>query len=427
MRRLLALVVILATAWLVREAVGDDGTRTTALALGFALIAAALTGDLLERVHLPRVTGYLLFGMICGPYLLNLISRPMARELNLINELAIALIAFVAGLELNYSRLRPRIAAFLRVGIVLLSVATLTLFALLWAAWPWLPIWPEAAGWSRIAAAALVAIVVVGFSPTVTIAVIADARARGPLSELVVSVVVLSDLILIVVFTLLMQFARWAFGESSATDVGLLAQLSWEIFGAMAFGAIVGSVFALYLRSVGRELTLVLIGMCVLLSAAGHLLHFEALLAALAAGLVVENIAPPRGDRLKEAVERGSLPVLVIFFAAAGASLHLDALATVGLVAVAISLVRLVVVAGSLKLGLRTAGLTEPYTGYAWMGFMSKAGVSLGLTILVANAFPAWGVAAQTLLVALIALHELAGPVLFKTALTRAGEVGKAN
>ncbi len=57
------------------------------------------------------------------------------------------------------------------------------LLPLLWLAWPWLPIEPDATGSSRVALALLFTTIVVSFSPTVTIAVIADTRARGPISE----------------------------------------------------------------------------------------------------------------------------------------------------------------------------------------------------------------------------------------------------
>ena len=51
-----------------------------------------------------------MFGVVCGPFVANIISRPMARELQIVNGLAIALIAFMAGLELNFQRLLPRLA-----------------------------------------------------------------------------------------------------------------------------------------------------------------------------------------------------------------------------------------------------------------------------------------------------------------------------
>jgi Kef-type K+ transport system membrane component KefB len=418
-------LVFLVMLWVRRAAPEGAETRGAALALGFALIAAAVTGALFERARLPRISGYLLFGLACGPYVADLISRPMARSLQLVNGLAIALIAFVAGLEMNLPRLRPQWRAILRLGGVTLAFVYAVIFAVLWAAWPLLPIWPEATGLPRLAVSALATTVVVSFSPTVTIAVIAESRARGRLTSLVLALVVITDLALILLFTLAMQFARWALGGTAAEEVALGARLAWEIFGSFAFGAIVGAAFAVYLRLVGRELTVVLLAVCGLLSVLGDRLHFEPLLAALAAGLVVENVAPPSGDALKDAVERGALPVLILFFAAAGASMHVDALATVGLVALAVSAVRMAAVRAGVALGSRAAGLSPPLSRLVWMGLVSQAGVTLGLTILVAAEFADWGATLQTLMVALIALHELIGPILFRTALARAGEIGR--
>src|SRR4051812_35562957 len=121
--RLAALALAVLVTWLVVSQGGAESVlRPTALALGFALIAAAISGELVERVGLPRVTGYLLFGMICGPYLANIITRPMARELQLINGLAVVLIAFIAGLEMNVQRLRPRLRAMVQLGGIAMAM-----------------------------------------------------------------------------------------------------------------------------------------------------------------------------------------------------------------------------------------------------------------------------------------------------------------
>jgi hypothetical protein len=60
-----------------------------------------------------------------------------------------------------------------------------------------------------------------------------------------------------------------------------------------------------------------------------------------------------------------------------------------------------------------------------WMGLVSQAGVTLGLTLIIAGEYPTWGSMVQTLVVSLIALHQLIGPVLFRSALARAGEIGR--
>jgi Kef-type K+ transport system membrane component KefB len=425
MKRLLALVITVTIVWLVVGAPAPSGgtPRLTALALGFSLIAAALSGTLLERMGLPRVTGYLVFGMLVGPYMANIITRPMARELQLINGLAVVLIAFIAGLEMNFERLRSRLLGIARLSAVTMLVMYAGLFAAFWLGWSWLGIAGDFTTLQRLAIVAVLTTMVASFSPTVTIALVAESRASGPLTELTLAVVILADLVLILLFTLVIQFVRYAFG--GAGEVGLLVSLSWEIFGSFAFGATVGAVFAFYLRHVGREVPVALLAMCALMAGVGPQLHIEPLLAALAAGLVVENIAPPRGDLLKEAVEGGALPVLVVFFAAAGASLQLDALAIIGWVAVAVAALRMILIWSGAKAGAAYAGIAPPIGGLVWMGLVSQAGVTLGLALLVAAEYPTWGGTVQTLMLALIALHQLSGPVLFRAALARTGEIGK--
>ena len=74
-----------------------------------------------------------------------------------------------------------------------------------------------------------------------------------------------------------------------------------------------------------------LLAVCAVLSQVGTTQQLQPLLAALAAGLVIENLAVAQGDALRAAVRRGAPPVLVVFFVAVGASLRLDALRAIGL------------------------------------------------------------------------------------------------
>ncbi len=424
MARAAALLLILATVMGVQRAGSPVATSTVTLPLGFALIAAYLLGAAAERVRLPRLSGYLLFGLLCGPFLLNLITSSMARDLQVVNGFALALIALVAGLELNVGRLRTYLRdVLLVVGTVMVGTWGV-LTVVLWLAWPWLPLGDVGGGLPRLAAALITAALVTSFSPTVTIAVIAESRSRGPLSELIMAVVVMADLLLILGFALALQFGRSTM-SSVPTDVGLGVQLSWEIFGSLAFGAIVGAAFAAYLRVVGREITLALLAVCALLAVVAPLVHFEIILAALAAGLVVENVAPPEGDNLRIAIERGALPVLIVFFAAAGVSLQLDVLAVVGPTALLVAAARFALIRGITAWVVRGAALAETPVRLVWMGLISQAGVTLGLATIVATEFPGWGAQVRTLIVALTGLHILIGPILLKAALQRAGEINK--
>jgi trehalose 6-phosphate synthase len=423
--RLLAIALVIAAVVGVRL-IGASGAiepPTTALALGFTLILALVTGEFLRHFRLPRLSGYLLFGVLIGPYLGNVITGPMAGQLQTINGIATALIAFIAGLTLNFERIGRRIAGITRMLAATLGIAMLGLFAVAWLAWAWLPVAPEATGLAKIAMASLVVIIVISFSPTMTAAVISETGARGRLSDLVLAMVVLADLVVLVLFSLAMQLARGALSEGAGPNVSILVQLAWEIGGAAAFGCLVGALFALYLRYVAREVTLVLLGVCALLSQVGASQRFEPLVAAVAAGLVIQNVAVPQGDALKVAIQRGALPVLVVFFVSVGTSLRLDALMATGFVAIGLVAVRLVLIRLGVAVGLRVSGVDRQSGGYVWTGLISQAGITVGLASVLAAEFPTWGRQVQILLIALIAIDELLGPPLFRIGLSRAGEI----
>jgi trehalose-6-phosphate synthase/Kef-type K+ transport system membrane component KefB len=424
MTRLVAIAVIVgAVVWIQRLASGSPDPPTTALALGFTLVVAMVTGELLRRFRLPRLTGYLLFGILVGPYLGNVITEPMARQLQTVNGIATAAIAFIAGLTLNFERLERRIDGMTRMIGVTLGVSMAGLFVVTWLAWPWLPIAPEAAGTAKLAMVAVFVVIAISFSPTMTAAVISETGARGPLSDLVLAIVVIADLVALVAFSLAMQFARVAVAEGTASDVDVLIRLTWEIGGAIAFGSLVGALFALYLRYVGREVTLVLLGICVLLSQVGVRQGFEPLIAAMAAGMVIQNVAVPQGDALRVAIQRGALPVLIVFFVATGASLQLDALTQVGVIAIGLVVARVGLIRLGVLAGLRATGLDRRTGAFVWTGLISQAGITLGLASVLATEFPTWGSRVQTLLIALIAIDELVGPLLFRMGLARAGEI----
>jgi trehalose 6-phosphate synthase len=417
-----ALAVAIVAAAHAIGATGRTASAGTALALGFTLVGAWVTGDVLRRFRLPRLSGYLVFGLLVGPYVSNIITASMAPQLQLISGIATTLIAFIAGLTLNFERLGNRLSAIGVLTLTTVLVAMASIAAIAWVAWPSLPIAPGAHGAARLASVALLSIMLVTFSPTMTAAVATESEARGPLRELVLAIVVLGDLLVLVLFSAAMPLARTAWNPGTSGASGL-AIFVWTVGGAIAFGSLVGALFALYLRYIGREVTLVLLGLALLLTQVGGVQQFEPLLAAVAAGLVVGNFSVAQGDALRSAVERGATPVLVIFFVSIGSSLRVDALAALGPLALAFATVRAAAVRAGTSVGLSASGIDRSIGQHAWTGLISQAGITLGLGSVVATEFPEWGTQLQALLIALIPIHEFAGPMLFRRGLAAAGEL----
>jgi Kef-type K+ transport system membrane component KefB len=157
-----------------------------------------------------------------------------------------------------------------------------------------------------------------------------------------------------------------------------------------------------------------------------RLLHAEPLLTLLVAGFITQNVSRRgRGRVLREAMERSAAPVFVVFFALAGAKLDLSEVVRLWTLVLPIVLVR----AGGLWIGCRVggrwAGLAPSETRYYWLGLVAQAGVAIGLVDVASAVYPAAGGDMRTILLAVIAVDQTVGPILFRRALQKAGEVGQ--
>lgn len=425
--RALPLLLVLGVLVLLRvSGMGVDATgpQSTTIALGFMLIAAFVGGKVAVRARLPRISGFLLVGMVLGPHVSNLLTQDMLLATKTIEGVAITLIALTAGGEIRMSWLRQEARSVSTIAFCRLLVGGIATTAVVYFGRSLFPFVPDDdLLLARIVAVSLAAVALAS-SPTVTIAVIAENRAAGPLSRTVLGVTVLVDVCVIVLFAITLGVARNALGVGGGTPLALT--LLREIGGSVAAGVLFGIGIGLFLRYVNRDIPVFVITVCFAMAQVAEIAHLEALLVALTAGFWVENFSSARGEHLIQAIERVSLPVFAVFFAAAGAKVNLGALATMWPLALLLSAVRAAGIWGGIRVGTLLSRSDPIVTRYTWLGFISQAGVALSLAAILSRAFPEWGQDIQIVIIAMIAMHELIGPVGFQYALRRAGEIGQA-
>jgi hypothetical protein len=91
-----------------------------------------------------------------------------------------------------------------------------------------------------------------------------------------------------------------------------------------------------------------------------------------------------------------------------------------------LALARALSTVGSQRLACYLAKDPPVLARFGWSSLISQAGLTLGLSVLVERAFPQFGPSFRSLAIATVAINEVLGPVLFKFALDRALETGKA-
>lgn len=424
--RAMPLALVIGIMILLHRYASDEAAaiaQSPTLALGLLLVGGYIGGRASAAVRLPRVTGYLFAGLLLGPHVSGLLSKEMLAAGKAIEGVAVALIALTAGgeLRLGWIRKNARVLSLItttELFTVLIGVGAVTLIGR--ALFPFIP--------DDLATAAVIAMVfgaiAVANSPTVTIAVIAETRSEGPVARTTLGVTVLKDVAVIILFAIALTVAKDALGGGDGASLG--GTLLRELGGSIGMGLLFGLGISLFLRFVARDVAVFVLAVCLAMWGVSSALHLETLLVALTAGFWVENFSSARGEDLIKGIERLSLPVYALFFAAAGTKVDLDALALLWPLALLLSAVRGACVFAGTRLGAWMADAEPTVQRYAWMGFVSQAGVSLALASIVARNFPGWGDDIQALIVAMIAIHEVIGPIGFQWALSKAGEVGKA-
>ncbi|HSI03493.1 MAG: cation:proton antiporter [Myxococcota bacterium] len=403
----------------------DVMSNGTTLAFGYLLLVAFFVGGYFKAVSLPKLTGYLVTGIIVGPPLFDLVSHAMLESLEVVSGMAIALIAMSAGAELEMKSMRPLIRSVLSISFVALAVTALLLTGAIFIASDWMPFLRDLPLGPRIAVAVMLATVMSARSPAVVIALRDEMQAQGIVSRTATASVILGDLTVVVLFAFVSAVAKAALGDG-ASALEAAAGVSWAIFGSLGFGAVLGLLLAVVLRRVPKSSPLFVMLMAFVIAEVGQRLGLDPLLLALSAGLFVRNFSD-QGLTLHEVISGAGLPVYVLFFAVAGASLHLEALRTVGLLAPVFALTRAVGLLLGGRLGAKLGGSPPEVRRYAPYGLLPQAGLALGLSHLMARTFPGLGAEAGALTLAVVALNELIAPVVYRWALVKSGETTQKN
>ena len=406
---------------------GPIEARAT-LALGFLALAAHLGGDLAKRFHLPRITGFLVTGLVVGPAWLGLVRSDEVLALGFIADAAMALVAFAAGSQLTLGMLRRDAVMLARVSVATVVIPFGIVAAVTLSVAPWFPLTVHQPFGDALAVALVLGTIAAAASPTVTMALIEEVDARGPLARAVLGVAVAKDLLVIVVFALVLANAG-LFASPGAVDMGVAWTTLRHAAGSIAAGAALGFVVSRYLRLLRRDTPIFVVALAFLTAQVGSALGggrgggLETILIALTAGFYVENFAPVEGARLRGLLQRGNLPVYLVVFALAGAGLQLDTLREVWPWVLLLVALRVL----GLRLGTRFAGASPSVppdmASHGWLGLVSQAGIAIGLAAAARRAFPEWGVSLEALVVVMIGVHEIAGPICFRRALRLTGEV----
>ena len=394
-------------------------------ALSFVFLGALVGGRLASVCHIPRVTGYLLTGLLIGPSFAHLTHLPvllppeLLLELRPLSELALALILMhIGGLfEISHlDRWRHRILLFsgseILLTFTLVAGAVLAVnLVMLQKILPGQSLWQTSLGF-----ALFLGIIAVATAPAATLMVIREYEADGPVTSLVLTLVGFNNLVSVLGFAVLAHIFIFP-GEGFAV-------LVMRMGGPVLVGAALGFVMSAWAQrlELPSENKILMLGGIAANVAICRALQFDPLLASLILGMILANSCP-RWSRLQSDIRQVDYLLYVAFFVLAGANLHIETLTHIGLLGIAYVIARTLGKWLGAAIGARLGAFGANERAYVGLTLMAQAGVAIGLASQLAHHWPAGGKLLETIVLGSVVVFELVGPLAVRRGLVNSGEV----
>ncbi len=384
----------------------------TLISLALMIFGGMLFGRIAKRFKLPNVTGYIVAGLLLGPSVFGIVSEDFLGDISIISDVSLGFIAFSIGNEF-------KISYFKRVGKLPIVIACLeSFFAVTFVFAGLVAIGQE------VAFSLVLASIAAATAPAATVMVIKQYRAKGPVTETLLSVVAIDDATALILFSLCSTVAGLLNGTSGFGVEAILAPL-WEIGGAVIAGAILGFLFLVplhFFKKNGNRLSLIFAFIFVGLGLS-DLCGFSSLLLCMAMGAVIANFSPDV-NALMDLCDGITPPMFMLFFVASGADLKLSVLPLVGLVGAVYIVVRVLGKIVGSALGATLCKAEDKVRRYLGFSLLPQAGVAIGLSLAAAETVPQYATEIRAVILCATLVYELIGPGVTKASLRRAGEIG---
>ena len=373
------------------------------------LLCGLIFAKIIRYFKLPDVTGYLIGGLIIGPSVLGLLSADAVAGLSLVSDVALGFIAFSIGSEFKLSY-------FKRVGMtpIVIAIFVAVLFVTLGLVLSGQPL-PFSLVLGAIAAAT---------APAATIMVIKQYRAKGPVTETLLSVVAIDDATALIAFGIAVAVAQTL---TSTADVSLVLSILkpvLEIAEALLGGALLGVLFTVMLRffKVQSNRMVLAIAFVLVTSAVANALNISALLTTMAMGAVFANLCK-NSSEVMSLCDHVTPPVFMMFFVLSGAGLNLAILPSIGVVGVIYVVLRVMGKMAGAWFGATV--MKADHNVRRWLGpaLIPQAGVAIGLTVVAQQVVPPSAEVVRAVVLCGTLIYELVGPGVAKWTLQKAGEI----
>lgn len=399
------------------------------LSIGLMIFAGYFLGELAAKVQLPKISGYILAGILLNPDLSGVLSPGFVQGTNDLLSISLAVIVFSIGGTLSLDKIkrtgRKMILLTAFESLFAFLLVFIFVFMILYFVLPSYNSIPLVTGLSLVLAS-----LAAPTDPSATIAVIHEYKAKGVVSSAMLQIAAFDDVAGIIIYTFAVAFAG-SFISGQTFEIGsILLDLGKGIGGSVFIGFVMGILFK-YITQFFRKdsegsLIVIVIGMILLSYGITDYLKLEPLLASMTLGAVVIN-TNSLSDKIFTLLERYTDELIfVIFFSLSGLHLQLSSIGGSLIIVAVFVLSRLMGKLTGIYTGSRLLKTDEKIRKYAALGLFPQGGIVIGLALLLKDdpAFDEYSSTIIGIVIGAALIHEILGPVFSKLSLKKAKEIG---
>ncbi len=351
----------------------------------------------------------MLTGLLIGPSVIGLISAETLESITMVNDIALGLILFAIGGEIEFNHLKG-------MGLKVLYIALAESFG------AFILVFLVSLGISgNVGLSVLLGSISMATAPGVTLLVMREYSARGPLTDMLLAIIAMNNVICLIVFRLF--FASYSLFAGEAF-LSVVITLFKELILASMIGIAVAAMISWWEQKIDdlSELLLVIVAGLLIGIGAARTIGISYLMVCLIIGAITNNISMMHRLVYAE-LRQTEMPFYIAFFVLSGASLHVDALAHLGILGIAYVLMRpLGKFVGSYITG-RIVKAEPVIVNNLGMALLPQAGVAIGLALSLTEIHPELGQSISVIILSSVIVYEALGPFLTKIALGRAKEI----
>ena len=376
------------------------------LTIGGFLLLGLLTSTLGRYTFLPRVTLLLIFGIIIGQEVLDIIPPLFLDLFDIIANMALLMVGFLLGGKLTRDTLQYSVDKVLWISISAAIITTAVVcFGLIMLSVP-------------IEVAILLGCISSATAPAAVFDVVMESNEQSSFKQLLLSIVALDDIWALILFGIGIAVVSSLNGQTD--NISPLLMIIREIGGAILLGALIGLPAAYLTGRIkpGQPILTEALGLVFICGGLAIWLDVSFLIASIVLGAVVANLAKHH-EYPFHSIEGIESTFLVIFFVLAGASLELEALKQVSMIGVIYILCRALGKVLGANIGSQL-GKADVATK-KWMGLalFPQAGVAIGMALVASHYFPEYSQILLPVIISSTVFFEIIGPVLTRLALKR--------